>query len=99
MSSFIMEIYDAETGAYVGPGWNSSHFGGAMPDVGDTIFAPLSERDMGPPRDPDKFYAWKITHRYFIPSLEGGPCHVKALATQREPSSIERNLIWSKLDF
>jgi hypothetical protein len=94
MSSFIMEIYDSETGAYVGPGWNSSHLGGVMPAVGDTIFAPLSERDMEPPRDPDKFFAWRITHRYFIPTLEGdSPCHVKALATQREPTVIERKLI------
>jgi hypothetical protein len=93
MSSFIVDLYDAATGAYIGPGWNSSHLGGVPPKVGDTILAPLSKRDFGLPRDADKYWASDIVRLYFLPTLDGAPCLIKALVNQREVSEMERSLL------
>ncbi len=93
MSSFIVDFYDAASAKYIGPGWNSSHLGGEMPNVGDIIFAPESKKDFGLPRDPDKYRAYDVTRRYFFPDIEGGPCLVKVFVTVRDVSDVERTLL------
>jgi hypothetical protein len=93
MSGFILQFYDAKTAAYIGFGFESSHYGGVLPNVGDTIFAPLSKKDFSLPREADKYCAYDVGHRYFIPMLEGGPCIVKAFVTERDLSALERNML------
>jgi hypothetical protein len=93
MSDFILEFYDAKTAAYIGFGFESSQYGGVLPNVGDTIFAPLSKKDFSLPREADKYCAYDVGHRYFILTLEGGPCIVKAFVTERDLSALERNML------
>ena len=93
MSGFILEFYDAKSSAYIGFGFESSQYGGVLPNVGDTIFAPLSKKDFGLPREADKYRAYDVEHRYFFPMLEGGPCIVKAFVIERDLSALERNML------
>jgi hypothetical protein len=92
MSGFILEFYDANSGAVIGNAGESSHYGGSMPSPGDIVFVPESKKDFGLPRDPSKFYAHEVKGRYFFPTLDG-PCIVKITVIKRTASDFEKNLL------
>ncbi|MGY3615944.1 hypothetical protein [Bradyrhizobium sp. USDA 10063] len=93
MSAFIVEFYDANSGALIGSAGESSHFGGSMPTVGDIVFIPESKKDFGLPRDPSKFHAHEVKGRYFFPTLDGAPCLVKMTVLKRRATDFEMNLL------
>ena len=92
MSGFILQFHDAKTATSASASILPST-GGVLPNVGDTIFAPLSKKDFSLLRDADKYCAYDVGHRYFILTLEGGPCIVKAFVTERDLSALERNML------
>ena len=93
MSGFLVEFHDAETGAFISSGCESSHYGGSMPAVGDIVFIPDSKKDFSVPRDPGKFRAHEVKGRYFFPTLDGAPCIVKMTVVKRVASELESKLL------
>jgi hypothetical protein len=92
-NGFILELFDPNTGKFIGGGFDGSHLSNHMPQVGDTIIAPESKRDLKA-RDPAKHFAYKILSRYFVPEREDkGPIIVKLFAKRRKLTSVEISLL------